>query len=170
MTRNRTCLTNYRLCLSFLYRNIFTAVWLLPSQRTYGNWPRSGEIDLLQSRGNLNYTDKDGVQIGAQQVTSTLHFGPESNQDGFRSAQFPKNNVTGYDNDFHKYGFVWNESGIRFFVDDDETGFVAAGDGFWERGGFSGDDDVWSTGTEMAPFDQEVHFILLITFKSVEII
>lgn len=66
-----------------------------------------------------------------------------------------RNNGNGYDKDFHKYEFVWDESGIRFFLDGQELGFVAVGDGFWQRGGFSGD-NIWATGTKMAPFDQEV--------------
>lgn len=29
---------------------LWTAIWLLPSKNVYGIWPRSGEIDLLESR------------------------------------------------------------------------------------------------------------------------
>ena len=27
------------------------AMWMLPSDSAYGEWPRSGEIDLMESRG-----------------------------------------------------------------------------------------------------------------------
>lgn len=36
-------------------------------RQEYGSWPASGEIDIMESRGNENYA-KDGVQIGNQQV------------------------------------------------------------------------------------------------------
>lgn len=126
----------------------------MPTQRQYGGWPRSGEIDLLESRGNKKYS-VDGGQIGVEQVTSTLHFGPRWDQDAYKTATYSKNNQSGYNNDFHKYAFVWNEHGIRFFVDDVDIGFVSVDDGFWQRGHFEGD-NIWSEGTKMAPFDQEV--------------
>ena len=31
---------------------IWPAVWLLPAESDYGPWPLSGEIDLLEARGN----------------------------------------------------------------------------------------------------------------------
>lgn len=30
---------------------VFTAIWLLPKHNGYGEWPASGEIDLVESRG-----------------------------------------------------------------------------------------------------------------------
>jgi hypothetical protein len=32
--------------------NIFIAIWMLPVSYHYGGWPRSGEIDIMESRGN----------------------------------------------------------------------------------------------------------------------
>jgi Glycosyl hydrolases family 16 len=31
---------------------LWPAVWLLPEDDAYGQWPASGEIDMLESRGN----------------------------------------------------------------------------------------------------------------------
>lgn len=31
---------------------LWPAIWLLPRWNNYGNWPASGEIDLMESRGN----------------------------------------------------------------------------------------------------------------------
>ncbi|GFS12992.1 beta-1,3-glucan-binding protein [Elysia marginata] len=55
---------------------IWPALWLMPRNSKYGNWPRSGEIDVMESRGNTG-------PIGIQQVSSTLHWGPSADQNKF---------------------------------------------------------------------------------------
>ncbi len=40
---------------------------MLPKQHVYGQWPASGEIDILECRGNLELM-QDGVNIGIEQV------------------------------------------------------------------------------------------------------
>ena len=55
--------------------NSFEALWLLPKYNVYGEWPASGEIDLVKSRGNQRLMD-NGNNIGVEQVSSTLHWGP----------------------------------------------------------------------------------------------
>lgn len=129
------------------------AIWLLPTEWKYGGWPRSGEIDLLESRGNVKYGND--IQIGVEQVASTLHFGPNWDQDAWPTASYTKNDPAGFHNGFHKYEFFWDESGFRFLVDGNEFGTVPVGEGFWKRGNFSGE-NIWASGTKMAPFDQEV--------------
>lgn len=142
----------------WLLLSSFPAIWLLPTEWKYGSWPNSGEIDLLECRGNRKYTDHHGNQIGVEQVSSTLHFGPRWDQDAYRTASYSRNNVAGYHNDFHKYELVWNENGIKFLLDGDELGFAAVGDGFWNRGEFHGE-NIWANGTKMAPFDEEVYIL-----------
>jgi len=51
---------------------IWPAIWLLPAENAYGQWPASGEIDLLESRGNA-----PGCTAGGRDTfASTLHWGP----------------------------------------------------------------------------------------------
>lgn len=128
----------------------------MPTQSKYGVWPRSGEIDLLESRGNIKYGDAE--QIGVERIVSTLHFGPNWDQDGYPTSGFSKNNESGYHNDFHKFEFIWNENGFKFLLDDSETGTIPVGDGFWQRGAFKGE-NIWASASKMAPFDQEVKVI-----------
>jgi hypothetical protein len=55
-----------RLCVFFLFLlidntrvQLWPAIWLLPVNSTYGSWPRSGEIDMVESRGNgIRYTNR----------------------------------------------------------------------------------------------------------------
>ena len=51
---------------------LWPAVWLLPRYQKYGTWPQSGEIDLLESRGNENLFDGDGNNIGTKFIGSTV--------------------------------------------------------------------------------------------------
>jgi hypothetical protein len=80
---------------------MWPAIWMLPVENKYGAWPKSGEIDIMESRGN-NYTYAQG---GNNIVSSTLHFGPNPSNDGWW-----RNNVkrqalhTTYADGFHTYG------------------------------------------------------------------
>lgn len=87
-----------------------------------------------------------------------MHFGTNWDKDGYPTSSFTKNNPDGYHNDFHKYEFIWDESGIKFIHDDIELGNIPAANGFWQRGGFQGE-NIWASATKMAPFDQEVCLI-----------
>lgn len=49
---------------------------MLPKQEKYGLWPASGEIDIVESRGNANLRDNTGKPIGNNWMGSTLHWGP----------------------------------------------------------------------------------------------
>lgn len=137
-------------------------MWLLPTRSKYGTWPRSGEIDLIESRGNRNYVDNN-QQIGVERTTSTLHFGPSWDRNGFQTSTYSQNNPVGYNNGFHRYELEWTDSLVRFSVDGTVMGTVPVGNGFWERGNFTGD-NIWRSGDQMAPFDDEV-FILSISLN-----
>lgn len=45
----------------------------------YGGWPLSGEIDLMETRGNEALYTGGNINVGTQQIGSTLHFGPQWN-------------------------------------------------------------------------------------------
>lgn len=51
---------------------LWPAIWMMPEDDTYGEWPNSGEIDIMESRGN-NHTYKMG---GNNVASSALHWGP----------------------------------------------------------------------------------------------
>jgi len=52
---------------------IWPAIWLLPAYNEYGQWPASGEIDIMESRGN----DASYPSGGNDKFASTLHWGPD---------------------------------------------------------------------------------------------
>jgi beta-glucanase (GH16 family) len=110
--------------------------WLLPSikflplRNVYGNFPASGEIDLLEARGNRDLV-KAGVNIGNDQITSSLHFGPYVEADAWQLTTFARNaNEKGdakaskegsgknFGSAFHRYQMEWTADKITFSVDD----------------------------------------------------
>ena len=44
---------------------------MLPQYHKYGGWPASGEIDIVESRGNDDYGG-----LGNHYAATTLHWGP----------------------------------------------------------------------------------------------
>ncbi|KAF4525487.1 hypothetical protein B566_EDAN002345 [Ephemera danica] len=145
---------------------LWPAIWMMPKQNAYGTWPLSGEIDLVESRGNLNLV-KDGQNIGSEMAGNTLHFGPFWPLNGYESAHFETNTAAGqgFDTDFHLYQLEWTPDYLLFKIDNVETGRITppAG-GFYEFGNFAqqapGSENPWRYGTKMAPFDQEFYMII----------
>ena len=145
---------------------IWPAIWLLPKRQAYGGWPASGEIDLMESRGNEDLRDSTGTQVGVKQFGSTLHYGPHWPDNGFEYATKTKNleNGRSFADDFHTYRLDWDEDGLRFYIDDELLQDVGTDDGYWKRGKFGDhlpdENNVWAGSNPDAPFDQEFYLIL----------
>jgi len=69
---------------------VFTAIWMLPRDWVYGGWPRSGEIDIMESKGNDVYVDGDGNYVGNTLVGSTLHWGPDTDHNNWWRTHWEK--------------------------------------------------------------------------------
>lgn len=89
-----------------LGRGLWPAIWMMPEKGIYGGWPASGEIDIMEARGQE-----------PNKVVGTLHYG----------ARAPGNAHTGMDYilpdngtiaDFHVYALEWEPGEIRYYVDD----------------------------------------------------
>ena len=151
---------------------------MLPTDNVYGGWPRSGEIDIVEVRGNDDLTCNN-AKLGNSHMGSTLHFGPSFRQNMYHKTSWSKYRVIipldsshrndlfllrffrtlhsgTFSSDFHIYALEWLPTGITFKVDGEVIGSVSPPDGgFWEFSGLSGDNP-WASGTNMAPFDQRV--------------
>jgi len=142
---------------------IWPAIWMLPKREPYGAWPASGEIDLVESRGNLDLVDELGQQKGVNSAGATMHWGPYFPKNGYQQTHGERNN--NYGAAFHLYGTEWDSTSIRLLIDGDIVVNVnpPAG-GFWEMGNFGvpPESNPWqhSTNPRMAPFDAEFYFLL----------
>jgi beta-glucanase (GH16 family) len=131
-------------------RGIRPALWMLPQDEKYGGWAASGEIDVLEARGQE-----------PNKVLGTLHFG----------SGWPENTLAGKDYvlpgkgtiaDFHVYVLEWEPGLIRWSVDD----HAYSSQSFWwssrKRAGGKGaktlkeaDLNPWP-----APFDQPFYLVM----------
>ena len=91
------------------------AFWMLPTDETYGGWPKSGEIDILEAV-NLKTVNDDGVV--ENNVHGTLHYGKEwpDNVNSGKAYSLP-DGINPAD-DFHTYAIEWQAGEIRWYVDD----------------------------------------------------
>jgi len=146
---------------------LWPAIWMLPLKQEYGLWPTSGEIDIMESRGNLNLM-KDGENIGAEQYGSTLHFGVDYIINGQQYTHVQKNTAPGqgFNADFHTYGVEWTPEKINFLLDDTSIGEVVVPEGgFWELGQFETDygegmANPWKNYNKNSPFDKDFYLVL----------
>jgi beta-glucanase (GH16 family) len=102
-------------------KGVWPALWMLPQDEKYGGWPVSGEIDVMEARGQE-----------PNKVLGTIHFG----------SRWPANTHAGKDYilprgssiaEFHTYAVEWEPGEIRWYVDDQHY----ATQNFW-----------WSSGKE----------------------
>lgn len=86
-------------------KGMWPAIWMMPEDEAYGGWPSSGEIDILESRGDQ-----------PRRALGTLHFGAVGGHDWIEDDFFfpPGQGV----DQFHVYDIEWEPGIIRYFIDD----------------------------------------------------
>lgn len=86
-----------------LGKGIWPALWLLPQDNVYGNWPRSGEIDMMEGIGEAN------------KVYGTIHYGPgPGSTQTSRNYTLPSGN---FGDAFHVFSLEWKQDQIKWIVD-----------------------------------------------------
>ncbi len=151
-------------------------MWLMPLRDRYGTWPSSGEIDIVESRGNnQTYVSEDGKQLGCTRFSSCFHFGPAWNKDGYDVAvndSLIKDFMhTSYADEFHTFGLYWDDKELYTYVDHPdnvvarviEYGKVSFWDMGIDKGSWNASDsyNVYeNSATIRAPFDQEMYIIM----------
>lgn len=146
---------------------LWPAIWMLPVDNTYGPWPASGEIDIIESRGN-NWTYPQG---GNNIVSSTLHWGPDAANDGWYQNNVKREALhTTYSAGFHTFGLEWTPKYLFTYIDTRllQVSYVDFNKPFWSKGNFPPADsngtrlvDPWGqTGRDATPFDQPFYLIL----------
>jgi beta-glucanase (GH16 family) len=88
-------------------KGIWPAIWMLGSDIDQNNWPKCGEIDMMELRGQV-----------PTEILSTMHFADNAGnhqQDGTSAVKLPDG--SSFANDFHTYSSVRSKDQIRFYLD-----------------------------------------------------
>ncbi|KXX82326.1 Beta-1,3-glucan-binding protein [Madurella mycetomatis] len=146
---------------------LWPAIWMMPVDSAYGPWPRSGEIDIVESRGN-NYTHPQG---GNDIISSALHWGPDPANDAWWRTNVKRPALhTTYAAGFNTFGLEWSQKYLFTYVNSRllQVLYVNFDTPMWTRGNFptansngTRVDDIWArTGRHNTPFDQPFYLIL----------
>lgn len=140
----------------------------MPEHSVYGPWPASGEIDIVEFRGNdWRYS------MGRDAIQSTLHWGPTRRMDGFWRTYGTKFlRRTDFTKGYHTFGLQWSNNYMFTYLDSTlrQVFYIKFGNKqtLWDKGQFSGatvNDSVvenpWKrTGNTNTPFDQKFHLLI----------
>lgn len=140
---------------------------MMPAKDTYGAWPASGEIDIMESRGN-NWTYGQG---GNNIISSALHWGPDPANDAWWQTNNKRKILRGaYSEGFNTFGLEWSQKYLFTYINSRllQVMYTNFDKPMWNRGGFSTSTpnstrvvNAWSqTGHDNTPFDQEFYLII----------
>lgn len=88
-------------------KGTWPAIWLLPSDNSYGTWPLSGEVDIMEHVGyDLN------------NVHCSIHCSAYNHSRG--NQKMESRVVPGATDDFHVYRVDWTPYSMKGFVDGDQ--------------------------------------------------
>jgi len=97
-------------------QGLWPAIWMMHNQELYGGWPYSGEIDIMEYRGNEPNVVHGTVHYATRPATTS---GNALADRRFRGDAFQLPSGT-FSDDFYVFAVEWDEQGIRWFVDDQQ--------------------------------------------------
>jgi beta-glucanase (GH16 family) len=147
------------------------AFWMLPTDYVYGQWPKSGEIDIMEA---VNLKTIDGEGKVENNVHGTLHYGSSASERQSSGKNYSLPAMANPADDFHTYAIEWQEGEIRWYVDGylyqtqmaSQVRLNSKGQavGLRHRGWFSEYFDIVTgaleTHWDASPFDQDFHLLL----------
>ena len=90
------------------FQGLWPAFWMLPDTTTYGNWPNSGEIDIMEAKGRL-----------PNETSAAIHFADNNNQHKYNTGTCDLNQALSSNmKDWHTYDVEWESDSLFFYVDD----------------------------------------------------
>ncbi|MBB2145021.1 family 16 glycosylhydrolase [Pedobacter sp. LMG 31464] len=112
-------------------KGTWPAIWMLPTDRAYGDWPKSGEIDIMEHVGY----DQNNVHFSTH--TEAYYF-------KINTQKTSTKNIPDASTAFHKYRVDWTPYAVRGYYDGVMV-FEFANEG---------------TGYKVWPFDKRFHLLL----------
>ncbi|BFZ55062.1 hypothetical protein PYCC9005_002101 [Savitreella phatthalungensis] len=150
---------------------LWPAVWMMPTDSVYGEWPASGEIDIFEGHGHI--PEQPFSFVGSNCVTTSLHWAPVGQETfatfkgGSHLSCWPR---TTFAEKYHTFGIEWTPQSIHMYVDSPlykMNSFDFHGNPFNNAllplvdGSGAVLDNPWrNSGLKCAPFDQSFYLIL----------
>jgi len=123
-------------------KDLWPAIWMMPQSSVYGPWAASGEIDIMEARGQ-----KPRVTQG------TIHYGGASPNNVW-SGSGEKDLGFDFSADWHTHTLEWNNQTISWAVDGKQYHSESINRNMWSHKGTN------PYNHNVAPFDQAFHWIL----------
>ncbi len=131
-------------------KGVWPALWMLPQGDKYGGWPLSGEVDVMEAKGQE-----------PNKVLGTLHFGSSWPANAHLSKDYvlPRDGTIA---DFHIHSVEWEPGEIRWYLD----GQLYSTQSFWWSSRKKDGEKVANPDNEAdlnpwpAPFDQPFYLIM----------
>ncbi|ORY85561.1 concanavalin A-like lectin/glucanase domain-containing protein [Protomyces lactucae-debilis] len=153
---------------------LWPAITLEPVNNVYGEFPKSGEIKIMESMGNKQLTGTKKMpasKVGSRRLTSAFHWGPASDNDRVdKSNGFALANKGAWSDEYHTFGVEWSEKYIYTYVDSRlaQVVYRPTTETFWDVGGFEGQNVInpWLGAGVNAPFDQSFYLSINVAVGS----
>lgn len=80
------------------------AIWMLPTDSPYGQWPKGGEIDIMEA-------------VGFE--SNKVHFNIHTENDNWGTSRSvgASTNINNIATEYHRYAIKWVEDEVMFYVD-----------------------------------------------------
>jgi beta-glucanase (GH16 family) len=118
-------------------RGLWPAVWMLPTNWSYGGWPYSGEIDIMEYVGY----DPDVIH-------GTIHTGAYNHGLGTQIGY--SKTIPTAEEEFHVYEMIWEPASIKLYIDGIQFAVF----------GYNPDINIDIKNSDAWPFDDPFHLIL----------
>jgi len=123
-------------------KHLWPAFWMLPTDYKYGTWAASGEIDIMEYRGQVQ-----------NKVEGTLHFGGMWPNNVYQGSG-PKDMGVDLSADFHVFAVEWDKDQIRWYMDGKMYHSMTLVRSFYSNKGTN------PYNAQRQPFDQRFHLLI----------
>lgn len=146
---------------------LWPAIWMMPMGHSYGPWPASGEIDVVESRGNNHSYPGGGNNI----ISSSLHWGPDAQHDAwYHTYERRTSGHTTFSAGFNIFTLEWSQKYLFTYINNrlKQVLYAPLTTSSWEKGDFASTVDAngtglknpWGNALANAPFDKPFYLIL----------
>ena len=127
------------------------AFWMMPARAVYGDWPLSGELDVMEAV-NLETPCEDCVDGVERRTSGAVHFGGHAPDNTYLFNKTAGDRTPGPSEEWRVYSVEWAEGVMQWLVDGEVFLRLTSDEWFTEA--------PEAEGRPHAPFDQPFYLML----------